>query len=151
MADATVNPSWWFEFFFIKFAAEVRDHFAALRGESPTIERSLGGLQPNFRAKIELFISAARTEMNVTLRADETFRTFLRQQAIHASGAVTSAEAGHSRHEQGLAADLWPVGIAYDDPRAATILDSLAPIAAAHGLHSGSAYGDHTHFSEDGK
>lgn len=132
---ATVAESW------------IRNGLEVASGQTPTPTKSLGGLRPSIRSKAAAFLAACASAGH-PLRVDETFRTTLRQESVGKTAGI-AAKPGQSRHEAGVAFDVWPVGFDYSSPLVAGLLDQLArDYAAPLGLKNLGSIGDHVHFEE---
>lgn len=109
---------------------------------------NLAGLNKKFRAKVELFLTAAQAieaKHGIQIEIISGLRSWQQQNALYAQGRtkpgriVTKARAGSSWHNYGLAIDLGLFsGGKYLDEAAPTradrIYQELGSLAATHGL-----------------
>lgn len=137
----------------------------------PLKDRSLESLHPAFRAKLERLLQTLE-RAGVPFKLDEGFRSEERQAWLYASGRTrpgrivtqkdgrpgvwpkthpVASERGkprRSRHQSGLAADLYPVrgdGRVWIPPAEHEAWVLLASAAQSLGLRPGRAWGDSPH------
>lgn len=131
---------------------------------APTVNRSLGALEPEFRARFEGFLSSAHAA-GLPLIVSETRRTPERQAWLYGSSRASyvykGVEYGHpgpwltnrtpetrSKHQDGLAVDVIPhpsVARA-ESSEAIAVMKTLEPIAKEHGLKNLASIGDYGHW-----
>lgn len=144
--------------------------------DEPLKNRNLADLHPAFRLKMERLLETL-ARAGVPFRLDEGFRSAERQAWIYGSGrlrpgpiltqkdgqpglwppthAVVSerGKARRSRHQSGLAADLYPVkpdGRVWIPPASHEAWVLLATTARALGLRAGRDWGDSPHVEWSG-
>lgn len=140
---------------------------ALVRVTEPPQVRELSALDARFRPKVEQLLRDAET-IGIPLKVVETRRTQERQAWLYGQGRpgytfngvrygrigmiVTKAKPGKSRHELGLAVDVWPKGLGYkaeEVKRASELLERVEKtVASVIGLRNEPIKDDYAHFEE---